>query len=295
MAVSHVKSITVADFTGTVTAFNSQGSTTTIGATDLVRPSDWNSAHNQFYTLTGNTNNASTASGANVVLSGGNNITLIGSNSVIGISAADAPAVATLSGWNPFSPGVEYLLGQMGQNTLFLMPMDFPAAVKVNNMRLPVHFTAATNSTGSATVTQNFALYTSVNSTQISRLTSWSVSTNVSHNGTQNSASNVGGVRTWSGTHDALTITAGAYVVAFMSSTASANANVTLSQFIASNMNTAFSGGLNQAANASGVFAPFQGSYSVTSAGFPDTIGTVDMRGSAAANMRWPLFTFGAT
>jgi hypothetical protein len=88
MSISHVKSNTIADFTGTVTVFNSVGATETRNATDLVRPSDWNSAHNQFYTLTGNTNNASTASGTNVVLSGGNGVTLIGSNSVIGFSVA---------------------------------------------------------------------------------------------------------------------------------------------------------------------------------------------------------------
>ena len=61
MAVSHVKSNTVADWTGTVTVGNSTGGTQTIAATNLVRPGDWNSAHNQFYTLSGNTTNASTA------------------------------------------------------------------------------------------------------------------------------------------------------------------------------------------------------------------------------------------
>jgi len=83
MAVSHIKSDTIADFTGTFTGFNSQGSTTTIAATDLVRPSDWNSVHNQFYTLSGNTSNASTASGTNVVLQGSNGITLAGSTGTI--------------------------------------------------------------------------------------------------------------------------------------------------------------------------------------------------------------------
>ena len=36
MAVSHVYSNAVADWTGTVTGFNSQGSTTTIAATAIV-------------------------------------------------------------------------------------------------------------------------------------------------------------------------------------------------------------------------------------------------------------------
>lgn len=86
MAVSHIFTSPVADMTGTVTVFNSLGATVTTEATALVRPSNWNSVHNQYYTLTGNTNNASTASGTNVVLSGGNGVTLIGSNSQIGLS-----------------------------------------------------------------------------------------------------------------------------------------------------------------------------------------------------------------
>ena len=58
MSILHVKSDTLADFTGTVTLFNSVGSTITGNATDLVRPSDWNSAHSLAFGLGGNTSNA---------------------------------------------------------------------------------------------------------------------------------------------------------------------------------------------------------------------------------------------
>lgn len=71
MAVSHVYNQTVADGT----------------ATSVVRPSDWNSAHNQFLTLSGNTAGQSTVSGTNVVFQGGNNITL---------SASTAAGAATV-------------------------------------------------------------------------------------------------------------------------------------------------------------------------------------------------------
>lgn len=43
--ISHAKSDTIADYTGTATVLNSAGATTTVLATNLVRPSDWNSAH----------------------------------------------------------------------------------------------------------------------------------------------------------------------------------------------------------------------------------------------------------
>ena len=76
MAISHIKSNIIADFTGTVTVFDSVGSTATANATDLVRPSDWNSAHNHFMTLGGNTVGQSTVSGSNIIFQGGNNITL---------------------------------------------------------------------------------------------------------------------------------------------------------------------------------------------------------------------------
>ena len=45
VTVSHVKSNTIPDWTGTVTVGNSTGGTSTVAATNLVRPSDWNSAH----------------------------------------------------------------------------------------------------------------------------------------------------------------------------------------------------------------------------------------------------------
>ena len=93
MAVSHIKSNPIADMTGTVTVFGSDGSTQTVAATDLVRPSDWNSAHGHIVTLGGNTAGASTVSGTNIVYAGGNNVTVSGVQganvATINISAAD--------------------------------------------------------------------------------------------------------------------------------------------------------------------------------------------------------------
>ena len=89
MAISHIKSNAVADFTGTVTVFNSLGVTATTNATALVRPSDWNSVHNQYMTIAGNTAGASTLSGTNLVLQGGNKIVLSATDQTIIISASD--------------------------------------------------------------------------------------------------------------------------------------------------------------------------------------------------------------
>lgn len=135
MAVSHAKSNTVADFTGTVTVYNSAGATTTVAATDLIRPSDWNSGHNQYYTLAGNTNNASTVSAQNVVLSGGNNVTLIGSNSSIGFSVGNYITTGALSDHSHGNPSLNltHLAGTTGSNSaglsLSLALNTFPASL----------------------------------------------------------------------------------------------------------------------------------------------------------------------
>lgn len=52
-SILHAKSETIADFAGTITGFNNSGGTTTIAATNLVRPSDWNSQHLLTLSLTG--------------------------------------------------------------------------------------------------------------------------------------------------------------------------------------------------------------------------------------------------
>ena len=67
MAISHVFSNAIPDGTNT----------------NIVRPSDWNSAHNQYYTLSGNTLGASTVSGTNVVFQGSGNVSLSGTGQTI--------------------------------------------------------------------------------------------------------------------------------------------------------------------------------------------------------------------
>jgi len=87
MAISHVKVDTIADLTGTVTAYNSAGSTQTVNATALVRPSDWNSVHNQYMTIAGNIGANSTLSGSNIVFQAAGNISLFASTDTLIFSA----------------------------------------------------------------------------------------------------------------------------------------------------------------------------------------------------------------
>jgi hypothetical protein len=53
ITITHAKSNIIADWTGTATVGNASGGTNTVQATDLVRPQDWNSAHQATIQLTG--------------------------------------------------------------------------------------------------------------------------------------------------------------------------------------------------------------------------------------------------
>lgn len=107
MQITHFKSNIVPDFTGTVTVYDNSGSTQTVAATDLVRPSDWNSVHAMAITLTGNTAGDSTVSGSNIIWSGGPNVTLSGTagSVVFSAGAGGGGGVALSAGANSVSNG----------------------------------------------------------------------------------------------------------------------------------------------------------------------------------------------
>jgi len=98
MAVQHVYSNAVADG----------------AATSVVRPSDWNSYHNQYMTIAGNTAGQSTISGTNIAFQGGNGVTL---------SANTAASAATIIVNVDTTPDVLYIGGNTaGTNSSFTEP-----------------------------------------------------------------------------------------------------------------------------------------------------------------------------
>lgn len=147
MAVSHVKSNIVADFTGTVTAYNSQGSTVTVAATDLVRPSDWNSAHNQYSTIAGNTVGQSTLSGTNIQIAGGNNITLSANATQITISAANQsvqPGIQSISGGTTRATTGELVFSNSNGVSFGIDGQTITATVQTNYLTTAMASNAAT-------------------------------------------------------------------------------------------------------------------------------------------------------
>lgn len=101
MRVTHVFSSPVADATGTLTVW--AGSTTaTAIATDMVRPTNWNSVHGLVQDIGGNTLGASSVSGSNIVLAGGANITLSG------VQGANIGSVTIVGGTGEVGTGTTF-------------------------------------------------------------------------------------------------------------------------------------------------------------------------------------------
>jgi len=187
MSVVHVKSNTVADFTGTVTVFNSQGSTVTAAATNLIRPADWNSGHNQFYTLQGNTTNASTASGTNVVFQGAGGITLGGSTGTLVISGPVRLGYESTIN-TPLAASTQ---SSLGQNSLWFAPFRISGGtLNASSFQIAQSYTGTATSAATAQWGQTIrhGLYSKVNSTQYSLIQSGSLTMQVWNSGTSSAS-----------------------------------------------------------------------------------------------------------
>lgn len=288
MSVIHVKSNTIGDFTGTVTVLNSQGSTQTAAATDLVRPGDWNSAHNFFQTISGNTGgDASTASGTNLVIGGTNGASVALSTAAgaatLWVDAGGAPAR------NYFNPQDAYVqvAGQQGNATMHMQPAYIPA-VTFDRVAIPLVVTNSTNSTGTATVSFGFGVYTRNDST-MSLLASTSGSQAVTFSGTVNN-STFAGMRLmtipWSSS-----LSEAQYYIGIWSRTTTGGGNCTINQYLCSQVNSNFSGILGAASNASVQYTRGLGHYSATfSTALPASVNVSQLNGTASIVLRQPAF-----
>ena len=218
-AFSHVKSDTIGDFTGTITGFNSQGSTTTIAATDLVRPVDWNSAHNFFQTISGATAGQSTASGTNLVFGATDGITA-------SLSTAAGAATLWLDGIQPGSrfvnePSITQVGTAQGNSLVSVIPFNLPNELKMSNIRFGGSInvaTAANNSSGYIDVSASAVLYTRNVSTLSSVL---SASNSYTASWSSNATGSITGARGFTADWNATTkLQPGEYWVAIHMSTA---------------------------------------------------------------------------
>ena len=284
MSLLHVKSNGIGDFTGTVTVPTSNGGTETKAATDLVRPSDWNSAHNFFQTISGNTGgDASTASGTNLVIGGTNGM---------GVSLSTAAGAATLlvghpvlSGYNPYA-GMPLVAGQLGQATLQFEPEELPT-VQMDRLLVPIINTNSSNSSGSHTISSWVGIYTR-NASTLSLLVSTSTSLALTHSGTAGSYSLYSGIRLVS-IPFTTTLQSGEYWIAQVSRTTSGGANGTYSNLVGSNIASNFLGFWSSSHNTTYQLTLGQGVYTATTSGMPASVAFSQIRGSDSFGMRSPL------
>lgn len=288
MQITHVKSNTVADATGTVTFWN--GTTTgSIAATNAVRPSDWNSQHALQFTLAGNTTGNSTVSGTNVIFNGAGGISIGGSNGSLMISGPSGAGGVTHSFYNEFKEA-PLVAGQIGNGSLHIQRWAGVPHLTMDRVVMPVLFSGATNSTGTMTVSFHVGVYTK-NVSTLSLLQSSSWTTAVTHSGTANSTLN-SGMRIvsfgWS-----TSLADGDYFIGVLSRTTSGGANMTLSQMVNSQINSAFSGYLGSVTSASVQMSLGHGLWSTTSTALPGSVAIGDLRATTSVNLRPPSILFG--
>jgi hypothetical protein len=162
MTVSHIFSSPLAEDTGTVTVFNSQGLSVTQVASSLVGPNEWNSAHNATTTLTGNTLGASTVSGSNIILSATGQLSLSGNASTIVFTA---PSNSTISGLNINYPWA-LTSSNLGNSSVRFAPFTAEYPLTITQMNIPVSFLlTSTSSTQTAGLTWAGGVYSQTGTT----------------------------------------------------------------------------------------------------------------------------------
>lgn len=179
--VQHVFSNTIPSATGTITVWNVSGVSTTVAATNVIRPQDWNSTHNMSVTITGNTiGNTSVVYGTNISLSGGPGIALSGDslNSQVGIYMANSNQLGTFFPPGGGAIGVNaYATIPLPVSSLYLQPWVPPVNASVISFVLPISMITSNNfttgaSSGSGAWTFTLALY-SQNVSTLSSMTSF--------------------------------------------------------------------------------------------------------------------------
>lgn len=133
-ALYHVYNQTVADGT----------------ATSVVRPSDWNSAHQISQTISGNTSGTSTVSGTNIVWAGGNNVTLA-------VATAASLATISINAMGATKSWYENLKGLAGTSTMqpngsshYVFPFEVDQVVSASYARFPVSWAMTSTSLGTS-------------------------------------------------------------------------------------------------------------------------------------------------
>jgi hypothetical protein len=228
---------------------------------------------------------------SNIVFSNSNGVSFGLNGSTITGSVAGGGI--TYSGYDPIGIGAERVVGQQGQGTFFVQPMENAPAFQFDYLALPLHFTATSNSSGSVTLSMWFGLYTR-NVSTLSLLMSTSYTTNATMSGT------VGSYSLWSGFRNARvpwtsTVSASDYWAGIGTRTTTGGAGgMTISQQLVSQPASAWAGDFGVASNATRQIKMGQGFYTATTSAVPGSIAFSQISGSGTQNLRPPVFFFGS-
>jgi hypothetical protein len=182
------------------------------------------------------------------------------------------------------------VVGNQGQGTFFIQPMFNAPDFQFDRVVMPIHYSNATNSSGSATLSFWVGLYTR-NVSTLSMAHSSSFSHALSASGTVGSYSLFSGMRNllmpWT-----TTVGANDYWLGIGSRTTSGGADKSFSQFLMSDAASTLAGEYGVAANATKQFYLGQGFYSATTAGVPGSIAFTQIQGTGSLNLRPPIAFF---
>ena len=211
------------------------------------------------------------------------------SGSTITASAAGGGGGITLSYFNPQDAYMQ-VAGQMGQSSLMFQPMQAPD-VQFDRIAIPMIYTNASNSSNSVSVTQSIGIYTR-NASSLSLLFSTYFNTNMSGSGTAGgNYSSHGGLRLAT-VPITSTLTAGQYWVGMVSQTTANAGGMTISNVVASQMNSSFSGIMGQQTASSIQYTRGLGKYSANTTGFPASVAFSQIYGMSSMFLRQPIFYF---
>ncbi len=233
---------------------------------------------------TGNT--ISMGAPAMSVLSAGNGISISTTGSTVVFQAAGGGAAKTFSYFNP-QDAYALAAGQHGQGTVHIQPGQLPN-VQFDRVAMPMVISNATNSSGSQTASFHFGIYTRTAST-LSLMSSVSTSFAVTQSGTAGSYSLFGGQRLLTMGFTG-TLLEDQYYFGIMSRTSSGGANASMSQLVASQISSNFSGIVGQASNATDQQTRGLGYFSASSSALPVSIAFTQIRGTGAMALRQPSF-----
>lgn len=176
MQITHALSLTVGDATGTATIWNG-ATTSSIAATAVPRPTDWNSQHALMFTFGGNTTNASTVSGTAVPFAGTGGISIGGSNGSVLFSVGPNATVSTYVPYFPASTSSQ-TGGAKGTSTAsaIVFPIPVYQDIAFNAMRILYSASYVTSTiSGQHTISSGWGLYSN-NAGTLSRISSGSFS-----------------------------------------------------------------------------------------------------------------------